>query len=319
MDVQEMIVDVYEGTGEKSFLLPYTDISDASTFDIALAGSVKILKYLNLGYQKVCTYEHSGSREIVQFPSMKKTVNFKNTVETGTCQAGSTASKVVMPSGFSAVDDYYNDWVLKVTAGAGISQKAYIVDYVGSTKVATVVKDFTTTLDDTSVVLLCKNFVKFMASDHDFVGANLSLDPRDQIITMQKLTDLSNERELLTGGRSVDYSSIILDIGDPSEYYFRGDAIYFNRCPDEELWFRLEYLAFPEALTAASQEPNIPAYFHMGIVLWSIWYVLKKGQEANIAWAAKRDFQDYMKTVMVPQDLEDDRSDARVELPAGNY
>lgn len=319
MTVQEMIVEIYEGTGEKSFLNPYTDISDPLTFDITTAGAIKILSYLNLGYQKVCTYEHPGSREIVQFPSMKKTLNFKNTVATGTCQAGSTATTVVMPAGFSGVNDYYNDWVLKVTDGTGAGQKAYIVDYDGGTLVATVVKDFATVLDATSVVKICKNFIKFLPSGDSFADANLVLDPRDQIIAMQKLTDLSNEIELLDGGRSVDYSALVLDFGDPTEFYFRGDAIYFNRCPDEELWFRLEYLSFPEELILVGQEPKIPGYFHTAIVLWAIWYVIKKGQEANLAWAAKRDFQDYMKTVMIPTDLQDDRIDCSVELPAGNY
>jgi hypothetical protein len=56
---------------------------------------------------------------------------------TGSAQAGSAGS-ITLASGASAVDDYYVGMVITITSGTGNGHKGLIVDYVGSSKVATV-------------------------------------------------------------------------------------------------------------------------------------------------------------------------------------
>ncbi|MAS98342.1 MAG: hypothetical protein CMF29_05390 [Kiritimatiellaceae bacterium] len=56
---------------------------------------------------------------------------------TGSSQAGSSGS-ITLASGANATDDYYNGMQITITSGTGNTHKGLIVDYVGSTKVATV-------------------------------------------------------------------------------------------------------------------------------------------------------------------------------------
>lgn len=57
---------------------------------------------------------------------------------TGTAQAGGTTTTIKLAAGASAVDDFYNGMPISITAGTGNGQSGYIVDYDGTTKVATV-------------------------------------------------------------------------------------------------------------------------------------------------------------------------------------
>ena len=56
---------------------------------------------------------------------------------TGSSQAGSAGS-ITLASGANANDDYYNGMTITITSGTGNGHKGLIVDYVGSSKVATV-------------------------------------------------------------------------------------------------------------------------------------------------------------------------------------
>jgi hypothetical protein len=55
---------------------------------------------------------------------------------TGTAQAGSTTT-ITLAAGASAVDGFYNGMVLDATGGTGSGQSSIIIDYNGTTKVAT--------------------------------------------------------------------------------------------------------------------------------------------------------------------------------------
>jgi hypothetical protein len=71
-----------------------------------------------------------------------------------TIQTGSTSSVIILDSGASAVDDFYNGSVLVFTAGNLNGQARKITDYVGSTKTATVTAFTTSPANgDTAVIL----------------------------------------------------------------------------------------------------------------------------------------------------------------------
>jgi len=57
--------------------------------------------------------------------------------DTGTLQAGA-ASTATLKLAASAIDDFYNNGLLVITSGTGISQSRSITDYDGTTKIATV-------------------------------------------------------------------------------------------------------------------------------------------------------------------------------------
>jgi len=72
------------------------------------------------------------------------------TSDSGTAQAGST-STITLQSGASSTDDLYNGQVVYISSGTGAGQSRAIGDYVGSTKVATVITNWAVSPDNTSV------------------------------------------------------------------------------------------------------------------------------------------------------------------------
>lgn len=69
--------------------------------------------------------------------------------DTGTAQAGASTT-ITLKSASSGTDDYYNGLYISITGGTGAGQIRIIEDYVGSTKVATVDRAWTTTPNNTS-------------------------------------------------------------------------------------------------------------------------------------------------------------------------
>jgi hypothetical protein len=69
---------------------------------------------------------------------------------TGTAQAGA-AGTITLASGASAIDDDYTGMYVGITSGTGAGQLRTVMNYVGSTKVASVEPDWGTTPDNTSV------------------------------------------------------------------------------------------------------------------------------------------------------------------------
>lgn len=70
-------------------------------------------------------------------------------MRSATAQAGA-AGTLTLDSSAVAVDDYYNNMVLYLDGGTGSGQVRMITDYVGSTKVASVTPNWTTTPDSTT-------------------------------------------------------------------------------------------------------------------------------------------------------------------------
>lgn len=69
--------------------------------------------------------------------------------DTGTAQAG-TSTTITLKSASSSTDDYFNGLYVSITGGTGAGQSRIITDYVGSTKVATVDRAWTTAPNSTS-------------------------------------------------------------------------------------------------------------------------------------------------------------------------
>lgn len=72
------------------------------------------------------------------------------TIRSGTAQAGSTSNTIKLDASASATDNLYANNVVAITGGTGVGQTRSIVSYVGSTKVATVDKNWVAALDNTS-------------------------------------------------------------------------------------------------------------------------------------------------------------------------
>lgn len=74
--------------------------------------------------------------------------------ETGTAQSGSTSLTIKLASGASSSNDKYKHRVIYIRSGTGAGQIAFIHAYVGSTRVASILPDWHTTPDNTSVYII---------------------------------------------------------------------------------------------------------------------------------------------------------------------
>lgn len=64
---------------------------------------------------------------------------------------GGAATSLTLDASAVATDDFYNGCLVSIVGGTGVGQTRLVVDYVGSTKVATVAPDWVTNPDSTSI------------------------------------------------------------------------------------------------------------------------------------------------------------------------
>ncbi len=85
-------------------------------------------------------------------------IESQTAVRTGTAQAGA-GDNITLDAGASAVDNFYQAMVIRITAGTGINQIREIIAYVGATKVAEVDHAWSPQPDVTSQFRISKGIV----------------------------------------------------------------------------------------------------------------------------------------------------------------
>jgi hypothetical protein len=314
MNVEEMIIEVYENLGEPSDLSPYSDSPTDETFSITEDGSVRILKWLNRAFKRIVAWKtKAGHRP--RFPSMEDTVIFKSVVYDGT-SLGGDSTYLILPASdddgntIGNTDDQYNEWIVEIDGGTGSGQTRLIVDYAGSGRQATVHPVFNTVPDITSTFKLYKRWFKFMTAGVTGANENIALSPKTQMLSPLMLKDVENEIEIKRDDRVSSQAGALTEPGDPTVYILFGNRIWFNRAPDEEMYFILEYLKIPADLALSTDVPDIPEAFHEAIVDWATRYGLKRNQEYQSAYSLKRDVEDAMTMIIDSYEMSTERLDA---------
>lgn len=83
-------------------------------------------------------------------------------VTTGTAQSGN-ATSITLASSASGTDNTYSGMLVFISAGTGSGQQQTITTYVGATKAATVMNNWTTTPDNTSQYVITRDIYSLMA------------------------------------------------------------------------------------------------------------------------------------------------------------
>lgn len=92
----------------------------------------------------------SGANHNITNSAGKRLRELTNSVVTsGTAQAGGTAS-ITLASAASSTDGTYDPGIVRISAGTGLGQARMIIQYVGSTRVASVDRDWRVVPDNTS-------------------------------------------------------------------------------------------------------------------------------------------------------------------------
>jgi len=295
MTVQQMIIEVYENSTENSELDPRT----AGAFDITSDGAIKCLGYLNRAYEFVCSYKEQAGRPL-RFEELKSISRFQLDLEDGTCQAGSTTANIVLAATASAVDDYYNGWVIKLDGGTNSGEYRVIVDYDGATTTATVNRAWTTAPDATTTYDLYKNFYSL---------SDMNISPQDRVFGILKCWDLYQKSEIHYGSRDSEYIQNLETAQVPTEYIFKRDQLIFNYPYNVARWYEVEYYTLPSELAGADESPVIPEGFHQAMIFYANYLDALKQVDAETITNWYRAAINTIRTQIVDNDVDFSRRD----------
>ena len=137
----------------------------------------------------------------------------------------SAAGTITLEAVASAVDDYYNDMMVKITSGTGAGQARAITDYNGTTKVATISPNWSTNPDNTSVYHVVYQDRCSVGAVYDKTGYELSAAGVDDILD-EVVEGTTTMRQMLRGFASFMLSKVsgggtatitFRDIGDTKD------------------------------------------------------------------------------------------------------
>lgn len=302
MTVEKMSIAIWEQLGEPSDLIPGTlDANGVLTYESSTTGGTKLLEWINRSIARIVSWKNKRGH-IVRFRDLDERVFFQGYELTGTLQSASSTVAVLQTSA-STVDGFYNGMLLHITSNTGANGKRQIVDYVGSTRSATVSRAFEAVPDGTSTYAINKDFYDFKISTDADVGDNILVDAKEKILTATKVKDLYRETELDYKTKTESFVGNSSQNGDPTEWWMEGKGLRFNIAPDDNRWFEANIRVLPEDVTTGTDIVQIPETFHEAIVMWCVWNGLTRDGDFNGAYAVKRNLEDYMETVINEQDL----------------
>lgn len=303
MTLDEIKTEVWEALGKPSDLDPSIDANDT------------IEKWVQRGYKKIAFWKLPNGR-LLRFRCTEGELFFQTSVLSGTAQDGANQT-ITLAGGSGANDDQYNGWVVEITGGTGVGQSRLIVDYSGTSLVATVNEAWDTNPDSTSTYSLYKRFMKIL--DTGAVGAsdNIVISPVSSFYAVSKITDLEDLVDLEPAERTENWSADLTEDSAPSSYFVQGDTIYFNTAYSSERYYRMEYVRIPPDLSSDDSEPELPEPWHEAIALWAIWKGLIRSQESQEAWARKKDLMDLIETTATQYEVSHERENAGVRIDFG--
>jgi hypothetical protein len=138
----------------------------------------------------------SGAAQPIHLPAGVNT--------TGTAQAGSTGTTIVLATGALAVNDVYNQMTITLTGGTGAGQTRTITDYIGASRTATVAA-WSVTPDNTTTYSISATYPSlfFNGSSHFMDTASFTVaQPFTVFMAMTQHTWVVNGTifDRLTGG-----------------------------------------------------------------------------------------------------------------------
>jgi hypothetical protein len=124
-------------------------------------------------------------------------------VHMGIAQAGG-ATSITLQTSASAVDDIYNGQSIRILSGTGDDQIRTIVDYNGTTKVATIDRAWVTNPDTTSYYGTLMTGESYVA----VIAADAIADIQNGLATQASVNDLPTNAELTAGLASADDATL---------------------------------------------------------------------------------------------------------------
>lgn len=304
MTVEDMLIEIHSQLGKPTDLDVYE--ADGETVDISASGSVRILKWINRGYKRILMWRFPNGK-IIRFRTAERKLYFPSVVITGTVAAAGTNS-VTLDASAAAVADRYNGWTVEV---GGIKKK--IMDY-SAARIATINSAWSTTPSAGDAYSLYKNFSLYVNSTAANAAEHIVLDPVGSLLSVIRITDMETGAVLQRADRTANFENALVSSGIPSVFQDREDGLFFDVAINEARYYELRYAGFPAELVNLTDEPLIPPQFHEAILLWALWWGLRRYQEWGGAYSTKKDLEDIMASAVSQFDLSNDREDLELYL-----
>lgn len=304
MNVQEMMIKVFQLAGEPSDLCPYTIPGDPLTFDVTLVvpGALPLLSWINQALLRISNWEYPDG-SILRFRSLRKSLYFKaKPAFTGTVISATTDSVTLLGFAPNNRDDQFNGWLIEIDSGLGNGQKRLVIDTDGLTvnnSTLTVHQDWVIQPDTTSTFKLYKRFFKLtpvmaVATVDEY---HILADGSNEFGDILNIRDITTLQDLAQPLKTDLFTAGILSKGVPSSFMLEGDQITFDVPFDTSRTYEVQYYAHPTKLVNINSVTELTAPFHEAIVQWAVHSLQMRDQDFNGAYATKRDLQELMNSL----------------------
>ncbi|MEJ2102051.1 MAG: C25 family cysteine peptidase, partial [Desulfobacterales bacterium] len=214
---QRVLSASFIGGGPADYALPVYGHQGAGSLSISLWGYLdtehEAEVWVNGAYKDSFTWSGIAYNEL-----SLEAVDVKDSVVNQNAQLA-TAGSISLAAEALAVDDYYNEMLIEITAGKGAGQVRKISDYDSSTNTATVDDDFSPLLDATSVYRIDSSVTLVCNSIDDIFYVDFF-----ELSYARSFLAVNNELQFVheNGDRYVidDFSTndlLIFDISNPSD------------------------------------------------------------------------------------------------------
>ena len=94
-----------------------------------------------------------------------------------------------------------------------------------------------------------------------------------------------------------------LTVGTPTLWKRIQKGLRFEVYPEDDLEYFIRYVRGPVVMTEPTDVPELPTQLHRGLVLYGMWWGLRRAQESSDAYSVKRDLEDFMARVRIEDDF----------------
>lgn len=277
MTVEEMMLEVYTGSGE---MTNYSPFNVDGVVDVNTEGGARLLRLLNSAQRAVVQWRRTGLRS-TYFSWRKNFVERFLTRETSTWVASSstTTDTIYTPMGFPLGKE-----------GSYVVYGGNAYQIIQQTAQYIILDDLATGMEAGQQFTLVDDFVWIPADEW--------------WISLERLAILPARVELAQEKSAGWFVGERRTVGEPTRWYRSGRKIRLDSVSQSVERFVAVVSLGPSVLTTATEEPEVGPAFHHAMCQWALRELLAHAQEmsASREWGNK--FQETMITTM--NELESD-------------
>jgi hypothetical protein len=302
MTTQEIMEKVFRDSGEPTDMEIHDVPGDDGTFNIALPGSLRVLRTVNTAQTRLANWRFRDGR-VLRMRGLRDRLYFQSKTPPTGATIAATASGITIPGLAVNADDSFNGWLIGITGGTGAGQTRLITDTVLNGADVDLVVDQAWDIQPIysadplllSTYALYKSF--FMLTDAvvpTYMTYHINVNPVTRLADITKIRDVSTGTDLVRSQFEDVFSSTLKSTGVPTQYMVYGNQLWLDAAPTELKSYEMLFIRQPAPLILAAQVPDLPEQYHDIIAQWAVHQVLQTNQDFNGAYAMRREVEDTM-------------------------